>query len=108
MIRKCKDGIYELYFQGKYYGCIKIEDLIPAQKGIGSFHIHITRFTHNILNRMRRDETSLMGYIRDSGYREIISFVDVTCVKHGDIALWTKFIELFEFDRPKLYTRRTV
>jgi hypothetical protein len=108
LIKICKDGIYELYYQNKYYGCIKIEDLIPEQEGIGNFHIHITRFTHNILNRMRRDEVSLMGYIRDAGYSEIISFVNVTCVKHGDITLWTKFVKLFEFEEPKLYTRRTV
>lgn len=108
MIRICKDNIYELYFQGKYYGCIKVENLIPCQKGVGNFHIHITRFTHNILNRMRRDEESLMRYIRDRGYSEIISFVDVSTVKHGDIVLWTKFIKLFEFEQPKLFTRRIV
>ena len=108
MIKICEDGIYELYFQGKYYGYVKVEDLIPVQAGIGNFHIHITKFSHNILNRMRRDEVSLMKYIRDAGYCEIISFVDISTVKHGDIALWTKFIKLFEFEQPKLYTRRTV
>jgi hypothetical protein len=108
MIRKCKDGIYELYHQNRYYGYIKVEDLVPAQKGIGSFHINITRFTHNIFNRMKRDEMSLMSYIRDNGYSEIISFVDVSTVKHGDIVLWSKFVKLFEFEQPKLYTRRIV
>jgi hypothetical protein len=108
MIKVCKDNIFELYFQGKYYGCIKVEDLIPAQEGVGNFHIHIVRFSHNILNRMRRDEASLMGYIRDMGYCEIISFVNVSTVKHGDVVLWSKFVELFEFEQPKLYTRRTV
>jgi hypothetical protein len=108
MIRVCKNGIYELYCQGRYYGCIKIEDLIPEQPGIGNFHIHITRFTHNILNRMKRDEMSLMSYIRDNGYCELMSFVDVSTVKHGDIKLWSKFVKLFEFDEPKLYTKRKV
>lgn len=108
MIRVCEDNIYELYFHGKYYGCIRIEDLIPKQKGICNFHIYIAKFSHNILNRMKRDEVSLMKYIRDSGYNEIISFVDVSTVKHGDIVLWTKFIKFFEFEEPKLYTRRTI
>lgn len=108
MIKICKDNIYELYFQGKYYGCIRIEDLIPEQKGICNFHIHITRFSHNILSRMKRDEKSLMKYIKDNGYNEIVSCVDITTVKHGNIVLWTKFIKLFEFDEPKLITRRMV
>lgn len=108
MIRICEDNIFELYFQGKYYGYIRIEDLIPEQPGMGNFHVHIIKFSHNILNRMQRDERSLMSYIRDLGYRELISFVDVTTVKDGNIALWTKFIKLFEFDKPKLFTRRTV
>jgi hypothetical protein len=108
MIKICKDNIFELYSQGKYYGCIKVEDLIPVQKGIGSFHINITRFSHNILNRMKRDEEALMNYIGSMGYSEIISFVDVSTVKHGDIILWTKFVKLFEFEEPKLFTRRTI
>jgi hypothetical protein len=108
MIKICKDGTYELYHQNKYYGCVRVENLIPEQLGTGNFHICITRFSHNILNRMRRDESSLMGYIRDAGYCELISFIDVTTVKHGNIALWTKFIKLFEFDEPKLFTRRIV
>jgi hypothetical protein len=57
---------------------------------------------------MKRDEESLMEYIGESGYREIISFVDISTVKHGDIKLWSKFVKLFEFDEPKLYTRRTI
>jgi hypothetical protein len=57
---------------------------------------------------MKRDEESLMKYIRDNGYNEVISFVDVSTVKHGDIKLWSKFIKLFEFDEPKLYTRRII
>ena len=106
MIRICEDGIFELYFEGRYYGCIRVENLIPHQKGRGNFHIDIIRFTHNILNRMRRDEVSLMGYIRDAGYRELISFVNIHTVKHGSIKLWSKFVKLFEFEEPKLFTRK--
>lgn len=108
MIRICKDGIYELYFQKKYYGCVRIENLIPHQEGMGNFHINITRFSHHILNRMQRDEESLMQYIKDNGYRELMSFVDITNVKHGNLALWTKFVKLFRFDEPKLFTRKTL
>jgi hypothetical protein len=105
MIKICKDNIFELYFQNRYYGCVQIEDM-SDQPGIGNFHINIIRFSHNILNRMRRDESSLMSYIRDAGYNELISWVDSTTVKDGNVALWTKFIKLFEFDKPKLFTRR--
>jgi hypothetical protein len=107
MIKIRKDKIFELYYQNRYYGCIRVED-IPDQSGIGNFHIHMAKFSHNILNRMRRDEASLMSYVRDAGYSEIISFVDVSTVKHGDIVLWSKFVKLFEFEEPKLYTRRIV
>jgi len=107
MIKVCKDKTFELYFQGKYYGHVYIEHL-PDQPDVGNFHINMTKFSHNVLNRMRRDEESLMSYIRDAGYNELISFVDITTVKNGNIALWSKFIELFEFEKPKLFTRRTV
>jgi hypothetical protein len=107
MIKICSDGIYELYCQGRYYGFVKVEDM-PDQSGIGNFHIHITKFSHNILNRMRRDEEPLMGYIRDAGYNKLISVVDVTTVKHGDMVLWSKFIGLFEFEKPRLYTQREI
>jgi hypothetical protein len=106
MIRVCEDGIFELYFEGKYYGCVKVENLIPHQPGRGNFHINIIRFSHHILNRMKRDETSLMNHIRDAGYNELISFVDITTVKHGNIKLWSRFIKLFEFEEPKLFTRK--
>ena len=108
MIRICKDNVFELYFQGKYYGCAYVEDLIPAQKGIGNFHITIARFSHNVLNRMQRDEESLMSYIKDLGYRELISFVDATTVKDSNIKLWTKFIKLFGFEQLKLFTGRSI
>jgi hypothetical protein len=108
MIKICKNGIFELYFQGRYYGCVRVEDLIPAMEGVGNFHIDIIRFTHNTLNRMQRDEESLMGYIKNNGYTELISFVDASTVKNGNVALWKKFIKLFEFDAPKLFTRRTI
>lgn len=111
MIKICKDNIsnlyFELYYQDRYYGCVRVED-VPDQPGIGNFHINITRFTHNILNRMRRDEESLMKYIRNAGYNELISCVDSTTVKDGNVALWTKFIKFFEFDKPKLFTRRMI
>jgi hypothetical protein len=106
MIRICEDA-YELYCQGRYYGRIQIEN-IPDQPKAANFHIYITKFSHNILNRMRRDEESLMKYIRDSGYDELLSCVDIVTVKHGDIVLWTKFVKLFEFDEPKLFARRTI
>jgi hypothetical protein len=106
MIKVCEDGIFELYFGGRYYGCVRVENLIPHQEGRGNFHIDIIRFTHNILNRMKRDEASLMSYIRDAGYNELISFVDIHTVKGGSIKLWSKFVKLFEFEEPKLFTRK--
>ena len=108
MIRICEDNIFELYCQGKYYGSVRVEGLIPEQAGVGNFHINIIRFSHNVLNRMRRDEESLMNHIKDVGYSELISFVDTTVVKGGDIKLWTRFINLFNFEKPKLFTRRSI
>jgi hypothetical protein len=99
------DNTFELYCQGKYYGFVRIEDL---PNHTCNFHINITRFSHNILNRMKRDEVSLMSHIKNMGYDELISFVDTSCVNHGDVTLWTKFIKLFGFDEPKLFTRRIV
>ena len=102
MIRVNKDR-FELYNQGRYYGFVRVERIDDK---IGNFHIHITKFSHTVLNRMKRDESSLMGYIRQLGYSELISMVDIDHVKHGDLRLWTKFVEQFDFEKPKLYTRR--
>lgn len=107
MIRILANDEFELYSQNKYYGMVRVED-IPDQPGVGNFHIYIRRFSHNVLNQMRRDEESLMSYIKNAGYRELNSFVDINHVKHGDLKLWTKFVKLFEFDEPILFTRRTI
>ena len=106
MIKICKDR-FDLFYQGKFYGHVHLEDM-PDQPNVGNMHIYITRFSHNILNRMQRDESSLMKYIKKLGYKELISWVDVDTVKNGNLALWTKFIKMFGFEEPKLFTRRTL
>ena len=105
MIKVCNDGHFDLYFSGKYYGCVKVES-IPDFPERGSFHINIVRFTHNILNRMLRDEECLMKYIKQLGYDELISVVNTQKIKEGSVNLWMKFVSIFNFDEPKLITGR--
>ena len=104
MIKVCPNGIFELYCQGRYYGVARVEPL--PQKGAGNFHINIVRFSHTIFNRMKRDEETLMGYISQMGYTELISAVGTENVNHGDLSLWSKFVMMFGFEEPKLFTTR--
>jgi len=106
VIRVCPDGIFKLYCKGKRYGTVRVEPL-PDEK-IGNFHINITRFSHTILNRMRREEENLMAYISQMGYIKLVSAAGIEEVNHGDLSLWSKFVAMFGFEEPKMFTTRTL
>ena len=107
---------YDLFCEGRKYGAITIEPFVnpnqhseeePGALKIGNIHCHIIRFTPSIFNRAIRDESSLMNYIRPS-YDKLVTFSDRSVIHNADPLLWEKFLSIFDFSPPLLYSERMV
>ena len=78
------------YNENGIYGYCAIEII----EVLATLHVHMLRYTHNILKTLKRDWITIEDYCKSIGIKRLLA------ANYTNDEKWYKFIQQFGFDKP--------